>query len=229
MAAILEEAAAARTVLEIGPGPGILTRPLSLAADTVAVELDPRMAAIAAEFAPAAEVLCEDALTADLAALIASRAEPRMLVSNMPYAITGPLLGRAVELAPLLAKAVLMMQKEVGDRILAPAGDSRRGSLSVAIESVFQVRKVCSVPPGAFVPPPKVDSIVLSFTPLPEGPQLTERQLRAVRSGFAQPRKTLANNLKAAGLSLEFGSLPPSVRPHQLTLDQWKDLLSPLG
>lgn len=145
----------------------------------------------------------------------------------MPYNITGPLLGKFSECKGLYRNAVLMMQKEVGDRILAGPGKSERGSLSVSMQLQFKITKVCDAPAGAFLPPPKVDSVVLDFVPLPFS---DERVLEVVRTGFTQPRKTLANNLQALRVREEIEraiqslGLDLRVRPHQLTNEQWVEL-----
>ena len=220
-----------RGILEIGPGPGVLTGPLSEAAErTVAVELDPAMPRLLAESAPRAAILREDALKADLAAILADLPAPRAVVSNMPYYITGPLLARVADARAGLDLAVLMMQREVADRILARPGKRERGALSVALQSQFEIDRVANVPAGAFLPPPKVDSAVLRLVPRESA--LSDETLKLVRLGFAQPRKTLANNL-VAGLRIardeavarvEAVGLPETARPAELTEAQWARL-----
>ena len=220
-------------MLEIGPGPGILTRPISEnGTRIIAVELDKYILPVLQEFAPLAEVIQGDALKADLACLMSSLPQPRALVSNMPYNITGPLLEAFSNMRLLYVKAVLMMQKEVAQKILAAPGDSRRGALSVVMQSQFDIKKVCQAPPGAFMPAPKVESTVLEF--VPRRSELTDEQheriLTIVRSGFTQPRKTILNNI--SGLLgreeteslLAARNLNPQLRPHQLTWEQWKSL-----
>lgn len=220
-------------MLEVGPGPGVLTQALADEMRKVAaVELDPRMAGALSESAPLAEVLIADALKADLSGLLDRLPAPRAIVSNMPYNITGPLLGRFAEVRGQIDRAVLMMQKEVGDRILAEPGSSDRGALSVCLQAQFSIRKVCVVPPGAFDPPPKVDSIVLRLIPrhLQGSENQESRFFGLVRAGFAQPRKTLLNNLGGTYgkpeverllASLE---LDPRIRPHMLDLEQWRQV-----
>lgn len=217
-------------VLEIGPGPGAITSVLAPLVSTYrAVELDRRFVPALADCAPSAEVLLMDALRAPLAEILRCLPEPRAVVSNMPYNITGPLLTRIAEARHAFSKAVLMMQKEVAQRILAPAGNARRGSLSVFLQLQFSIDKVADVPPGAFVPPPKVDSTVLEFVPVPgeADPDL----LRLVRAGFRQPRKTLENNLgglwpdrsAARGAIVSLG-LDEKVRPHMVEIRDWRRL-----
>lgn len=212
--------------LEIGPGPGVLTGPLSETLELVALDADPRMALAAGEFAPRAKVRHQDALQADWREILSMLPEPRGIVSNMPYNITGPLLGRTADCADLIAGAVLMMQAEVAAKITAPPGDSIRGSLTVWLQSLFLIHRLVKVPPGSFLPPPKVESAVLVLVPR-EPAAMDGESLELVRRGFASPRKTLANNLKgdgADGTLLESLGLQASVRPHQLTEEQWQRL-----
>ena len=182
------------------------------------------------ESAPKAEVLREDALRADLGAILDGLPTPRAVVSNMPYYITGPLLGRIADVRASFDVAVLMMQREVADRIVAAPGKRERGALSVAIQSQFDISRVANVPAGAFLPPPKVDSAVLRLIPRFDG--LSEEAIRLVRLGFAQPRKTLANNLIAglemtrdeAVVKIESIGLSETVRPAELREMDWVKL-----
>ena len=227
--AIVAQAAFAKGVLEIGPGPGVLTTALSESSEVVALDLDAGMLPVLAESSPRARVLQEDALTADLPAILAQLPEPRALVSNLPYYITGPLLERIADARAGFIKAVLMMQLEVGKRILAPVGSSERGALSVALQSSFSIGSVCLVPPDSFLPPPKVDSIVLSLEPkvAPLPTDEMDGWMRFVRQGFAQPRKTIQNNLTGplgrdrATSVLEELDIDPRTRPAAITEEQW--------
>lgn len=218
------------SVLEIGPGPGVLTSPLSVFGPLIALEVDERMIAALSESAPSADVRRVDALKADLPALLAELPSPRALVSNMPYYITGPLLGVIGDASAHFSKAVLMMQKEVGQRVLAPTGSSDRGSLSVYLQGKFVISKVCDAPRGAFLPPPKVDSIVLEFVPVADPPP--EELFAFVRKCFFQPRKTLANNMmmglkiprEQAETAILSAGLSPKTRPQELALSDWAAL-----
>jgi 16S rRNA (adenine1518-N6/adenine1519-N6)-dimethyltransferase len=228
---IADAAKGCRGVCEIGPGPGVLTQPLSENAERlIALELDARMVGLLAESAPRAEVRQEDALKTDLGAILDELPEPRAIVSNMPYYITGPLLQRVAEVRGKLDRAVLMMQREVANRVIAPPGDGERGSLSVYLQTQFQIRPLAQVSAQAFLPPPKVDSTVLLF--VPRGGEESEFYFRIVRLAFAQPRKTLANNL-ANGLKRTRDELIPileglgmweKTRAQELDLDQWRAL-----
>ncbi|MBI1757505.1 MAG: ribosomal RNA small subunit methyltransferase A [Fimbriimonas ginsengisoli] len=219
-------------VLEIGPGPGVLTGPLSQIADRViALELDPRMVVALAESAPRAAVIEGDALREDLAALLERLPRPRAVVSNLPYYITGPLLTRIAEAKAGWDKAILMMQAEVGERVVAGPGTPARGSLSVFLQAQFEIEAVARAPAEAFLPPPKVDSVVLAFEPRPSVLSADEQTalFRLVRTAFRMPRKTLVNNLKTGfGLGREralailaSGGLAERARPQELSLDQW--------
>lgn len=218
---IVDAVGEARGVVEIGSGKGILTGPLSGKAPLIALELDQRMVAATIRAAPNADVVEADVLNADLRAFLARLAEPRVVVSNLPYYITAAVVMRLCEVSHLFDAAVLMMQEEVAAKLLAEPGDSRRGSLSVTVQRHFKLETVCHVPPAAFKPPPKVHSRVLKL----HSKGITiDRALEAlVRSGFRQPRKTLANNLGDKAL-IERAELSARVRPHQLREEDWDRL-----
>lgn len=214
------------SVLEVGPGAGALTSYLSEEKQVIAIEKDSRMVEVLKETSPKAEVLQADALKFDLSDVLGRLPEPRAIVSNMPYNITGPLLDVFTRQRKCVSQMVLMMQKEVGDKILAQPGERERGALSVVMQSLFDVSVVCVVAPGAFLPPPKVDSVVLRF--VPREVDTVEEIHVFVRLGFGMPRKTLANNLKkqypGANEMIERAELPLLVRPHELTWEDWKRL-----
>lgn len=218
--------------LEIGPGPGILTSFLSRQAQVMsAVEFDARMIPLLRDSAPNCSVIQGDALRVDLSAIMSELPEPRALVSNLPYYITHPLLEKFSTFRHQYSCAVLMMQKEVGEKIMAKPGQRERGSLSVFLQTQFEITKVTSVPPGSFIPPPKVDSIVLKLVPR-EG-TLPINFEKVVRAGFSQARKTLENNL-AATLRLEKSiikqgiselGLKEGIRAFEVTEDEWFKLV----
>ncbi len=228
--AILLEARGAAGILEVGPGPGVLTRSLSEGATVIAYEIDPIAVSALSESAPRAEVRFEDALRADLAVPLSELPEPRMIVSNMPYNITGPLLTAFANRRKSVTKMVLMMQLEVGKRILARPGQRECGSLSIFLQSQFEISKVIDAPSGAFYPPPKVQSVVLRFVPrdLDLDPAAESSFFKLIRAAFGQPRKTLLNNLSGYATRAELETmlrqleLPPGIRPHQITMDQWR-------
>lgn len=220
-------------MLEIGPGPGILTGPLCERCEqVVAIELDPRAVAALAESAPQARIVSGDALRIDWKPLLAELPVPSAIVSNMPYNITGPLLERVQSARPGIAMAVLMMQREVARRITAEPGDRELGALGVVLRTLFDARLVAQVPAAAFEPPPKVASSVLEFASLPT-PDLDEaRFARFVHLAFKQPRKTLSSNLRAgygldavrAATLLAQAGVSTNVRPHQVGLAVWRKL-----
>ena len=180
--------------LEVGPGPGLLTSFLAKkAAAMSAVEFDPRMVNLLADSAPKCKVIVGDALRVNLQEILQELPEPRALVSNMPYYITGPLLARFSDVRSHVTTMVLMMQKEVGEKIVAEPKNRDRGALSVNIQSMFTVEFVVKAPSEAFMPPPKVDSVVLKLTPRSD--VFSDAFYKVVKAGHMQPRKTLLNNL----------------------------------
>lgn len=225
---IVEAACEAQGVLEIGAGDGALTSELAARRKLVAVEIDRGRALELQARLPDAKILHADALAMDLASELSSLPQPRAIVSNMPYNITGPLLERVTGVRESIAFAVLMMQREVATRILADAGDRNRGAMSVSIQHDFEVEKMLDVPPGAFSPPPKVHSVVLRFRP--RAGTRDDSFTRCVRAGFQQPRKCLANNLASVESKplvescLRGLGMSATVRPHELTEAQWKQL-----
>ncbi len=238
--AIVEACLPAESALEIGPGPGILTSALATRIPNVgAIELDQDMLAALAESAPSVQVIQANAMEVDWSEVLGAMPKMRALVSNLPYYITGPLLTRAALAKEHFDQAVFMMQKEVADRILAKPADSNRGSLSVFLQLQFRIEKVIDVPPGSFLPPPKVSSTVLKFVPLDgtDRVNMTATLARLIRMSFRMPRKTLANNLIAA----QFGTreaiesalaalqLDHRIRPQFLENHQWPDLCRALG
>ncbi len=238
--AITNALAGCSGICEIGPGPGVLTSPISEQSQKmIALELDQCMIEALKFSSPKAEVRRKDALEVDLIAILQELPQPRGVVSNLPYYITGPLISKIAEARKWYSVAVLMMQKEVAQRILAKPGNSDRGSLSVYLQTQFEISLVIHVPARDFLPPPKVDSTVLKFVPkVFEGEEAFQNFFyRVVRLSFAQPRKTLANNL-VAGLHLsrevvekaidEVG-LEEKVRPHDLTQEQWVALTTALS
>lgn len=230
--AIVSAVSSCSGVLEIGPGPGVLTSRLSAAAQKmIALEVDERMISALRESAPSADVRKEDALEADLSSLLGELPESRAVVSNLPYYITGPLITRIAEAKAFYSIAVLMMQKEVADRVVAKPKTSARGSLSAYLQLQFEVKSIANAPAGAFMPPPKVDSAVLSFVPR-RGLDLPDGLFKLIRFGFGQPRKTLANNLvagyhveRAVALSwISEAELGELARPQELSNEEWVKL-----
>lgn len=150
------------------------------------------MLCLLAKSAPDAHIVAADALHTDLGLLLDELPGPRGLVSNIPYYITGPLLERFAAVRDRYERAVVMVQREVAARIAAKPGHTDRGALSVLLQAEFEIRTVVQAPARDFLPPPKVDSTVLSLTPRTTS---ADPIREIVRLGFAQRRKTLANNL----------------------------------
>ncbi|MFW6050008.1 MAG: 16S rRNA (adenine(1518)-N(6)/adenine(1519)-N(6))-dimethyltransferase RsmA [Myxococcota bacterium] len=187
-------------VVELGPGLGTLTSGLLRSgARVLAVESDPDMRAVLeAELGRQVrlEVAAGDARTVDLPALAAREGRPVAVAGNLPYAVTGAILRHVVERHTSVSRAVLMVQKEVRDRLLASAGTKAYGALTVFVRAAYVVEPVMIVKPGSFHPAPKVSSAVvrLRSRPRPEA-RLDEAFRSVVRAVFDARRKTLRNAL----------------------------------
>ncbi|MBO2532637.1 dimethyladenosine transferase [Planifilum fulgidum] len=235
-------------VLEIGPGMGALTERLADRAGAVlAVEIDDRLIPILRELfsdRPHVTVVHGDALKVDLRELIKRHlgsARRFSVVANLPYYVTSPILMRLLEERLPLDRIVVMIQKEVAERILAGPGTKEYGSLSVAVRYFAEVSWICGVPRNCFVPRPQVDSAVIRLR-LRREPAVSVRNealfFRAVRAAFAQRRKTLANALSAAFFGgkrkEELGNLltdigiDPGRRGETLTLEEFGRLADAL-
>jgi len=228
-------------VLEIGPGTGILTRRLlPLAAAVVAVEIDRDLCMLLAKQlgeTPNFLLLQGDFLALDLEALLTNFPpfqQPNKVVANIPYNITGPILERL--LGSIAApnprpfdSIVLLLQKEVGDRLCASPSSKAYGALSVRVQYLAQCDRICHVPASAFQPPPKVDSVVVRLTPRPFAPAAADPKHldMLVRLGFATRRKMLRNTLQSAVdkdelvLLLERLGLNPQARAEDLSVADW--------
>jgi 16S rRNA (adenine1518-N6/adenine1519-N6)-dimethyltransferase len=192
------------TVVEIGPGTGALTAALvERAGRVIAVEFDNKLAPFLSErFAgsPNFKLVMADALTTDFCAEILPARKAR-LVANLPYNISTAILQRLISQRACFTDMVLMLQREVVERVLAPPGTSDRGFISVLVEAYCETEKLFDVAPGAFRPPPKVWSSVmwLKFRPHIIADVADEELLwSTVSAGFAQKRKTILNNLRHA-------------------------------
>jgi 16S rRNA (adenine1518-N6/adenine1519-N6)-dimethyltransferase len=193
-----------QTVLEIGPGSGAITRLLAARARHVlAVELDREFAAqLRTRFAPEqVTVLEQDILHFDFAAAAAHAGGPLRVVGNLPYYITSPILLKLAASHASLHSAVLMVQREVADRVTALPGTRDFGLLSVSVQMHGPVEQLFTLPPEAFAPAPEVHSTVFRWRFASRFAELGVEEgafLRFARQAFAQKRKTLANNLRAA-------------------------------
>ena len=224
-----------RTVVEVGPGRGAITGALAArAAHVLAVELDTELAAqLLAEFPPdpsaRVTVLLQDVLTFDFAAASAAAGEKLPVAGNLPYGITSQILLKLAASHAALDRAVLMVQREVADRVTAQPGSRGYGLLSVTVQLYGPAQSLFTLPPGAFSPPPEVHSTVFRWRFAPRFVELGVEEasfLRFVRTAFAQKRKTLANNLRAAGIApatmraaLEGAAIAPQSRAEEVPLE----------
>ncbi len=199
---------AAATVIEVGPGPGGLTRALLMhgAKRVIAIERDerclPALEEIAAHYPGRLEVIAGDALATDFAALAEPGGET-VIVANLPYNIGTPLLIGWIEgerWPPFWSSMTLMFQREVAERIVACAGDDHYGRLGVLAGWRTQAEIAFDVPPQAFWPPPKVTSSVVHLTPVAVPIDVDPQALEIVtRHAFGQRRKMLRQSLKGVG------------------------------
>jgi 16S rRNA (adenine1518-N6/adenine1519-N6)-dimethyltransferase len=234
---------AGATVLEIGAGPGNMTRLIGQSsARLVSYEIDPTLAArLKASFAesPQVEIVQQDFLEAPLAELAARLEVSRLIVfGNLPYYITSAILMKLFASAALIERMVVMMQYEVAQRIVAAPGEPDYGLLSVTAQYYARPELLFKVPPGAFSPPPKVMSAVLRMTIAPRGDELgigNEAEFwRWMRAAFAQKRKTLVNNWKPLAAPAETTSaltrlgLDGRIRAEDLSLPQLARLYAEL-
>lgn len=213
-------------ILEIGPGPGALTRVLESVphARLLLLEKDRYWAAERQrQAAPGTQAVLMDALRFHWQRITPEH--PWKIVGNLPYNVASPLIWDIFSLAGGLVRAVFMVQKEVGQRLAAAPGSRHYGALSVWVQSYAVPRLEFVVGPGAFSPPPKVDSAVLSFEPLsPEArPLYPEALKRLLRMTFQQRRKQLGGIFRRGGLScmlegLEILGLSPDLRPEALSV-----------
>lgn len=235
------------SILEVGPGRGALSRLLvASGARYLAVEWDRELLPLLdAEFAglPNVEIGHGDILRVDLPRLLSSRSPGRKwkVAANLPYNISSQVLFRFLECCELFERLVLMLQKEVGDRLVAPPGCKEYGALTVLLRLHFDIRREFLVKPGAFRPIPKVDSAVLSFWPL-SAPRVEvgdeELFRRIVKGAFLQRRKTLYNTLRSAGLeegegllkgALERAGIDGGRRGETLSLEEFAALARELA
>ena len=222
---------AGRHVVEVGPGPGGLTRALlgTDAARVTAVEVDPRaadaMRALASLYPGRLDVVEADALGADLTTVAAV---PRQIVANLPYNVATPLLIGWLRQARLWERMTLMFQLEVAERIAAAPGNAAYGRLSVLAQWTCTVSLLMRIPPSAFTPPPKVFSAVVGFLPKPDQPDaaLFTTMEKLTAAAFGQRRKMLRGSLKSFGGDhlLEQAGIAPDRRAETLSADEFEVL-----
>ncbi len=232
------------TIVEIGPGRGALTSHLiERAGRVVAVEFDRELVPLLEEkfsHAPNLSLIEADALSVDFCSIISPAREARV-IANLPYYISTAILQKLIEERACLTEMVLMLQREVVERITAEAGTHERGYLTVLVEAYCEAETLFDVAPGSFRPPPKVWSTVVRLR-LRErmGVEVNDEKLlwKIVSAGFAQRRKTILNNLRhapkdlsarieeagGAGRILEAAAIEASRRAETLTLEEWARL-----
>ena len=225
---------AGRTVLEVGPGKGVLTRGLlDRGAEVVAVEIDPvlveeLMGIFAPEIADGSLHLIEgDAVRVELPLF-------ELVVSNLPYSISSPITFRLLERG--FAEAILMYQAEFADRMVARVGTPACGRLTVMVQTYADVKRCLHIPPNAFSPRPQVHSTVVRIIPREPPYPIKDRKRYAdvVRALFSHRRKTVKNGLKSArgifgeeAVDRMTASIPPEVlalRPEALSLREFADI-----
>ena len=237
------------TIVEIGPGTGALTSVLvERAGRLIAVEFDHKLTPLLTErFSsfPDFKLVMGDALTVDFCAEIVPARSARV-VANLPYNISTAILQRLIAQRACLEEMVLMLQREVVERVLAPAGTSDRGFISVLVEAYCEAEKLFDVAPGAFRPPPKVWSSVmrLKFRPRINAEIADEGLLwETVSAGFAQKRKTILNNLRnasgrlqeilkrngGASIVLCKANVELQRRAETLTIEEWEKIVQAIS
>ena len=230
-----------RTVVEIGPGKGAITELLAARAKRlIAIELDRELAwSLQERFSPEkgithVEVVRQDALAFDYAQAAAEASQGLLVVGNLPYYITSPILLSLAANAAHIERAVLMVQREVADRVTAHPGTRDYGLLTVTTQLYGHAESLFTLPPSSFAPPPDVHSTVFRWSFHPRFEELAVEPVAFIaflRQAFALKRKTLANNLRAAGVApsrippaLQAAKIAPLARAETLPLEQFAAL-----
>ncbi len=223
-------------VVEVGPGRGALTEPLyrqmgekQRADRLVLVEWDRDLLEDLQTRFPLAHIIHADAAQVDWRTITAGKSW--IMLGNLPYNAGTAIVSNALHHIHPPKEMVVMLQKEVGERMLAKPGEM--SLLSVAIQLMADVRRVCAVKPGAFVPPPQVDSIVLHLTLSPKIREvsLRDRIMVLARWGFAHPRKYLISNLKESmrfedlQRFFQLRGLSEKVRAQELSIEDWMEMV----
>jgi 16S rRNA (adenine1518-N6/adenine1519-N6)-dimethyltransferase len=222
-------------VLEIGPGIGSLTVALlEIGARVTAIELDRHVVpALLETVGPDAITLVEgDAMTVDLATVLGAGDDAWRAVSNLPYNVATPIVMRLLEDAPRVRSMLVMVQREVGERLAAGPGTKAYGAVSVKVAYFASARVVGIVPPTVFVPAPRVESALVALVRHAEPPVAVpdaDRLFTLVRAGFGQRRKMLRSALRTelgddVVESLTAAGIDPRARAETLVLDDWARL-----
>ena len=220
-------------VLEIGAGLGSLTLALAeTGASVTAVEIDRYLLpALRSVVEPVGVTVVEgDALRMDWGPVLGDGGGGGwVLVANLPYNVATPLVADLLDFVPAIERMLVMVQKEVGERLAASAGDEAYGAVSVKVAYWAEARVVGKVPPTVFVPPPKVDSALVSIVRRRGGPAVdpsivsAERLFEVVRAGFAHRRKMLRGALAGVveASAFEAAGVAPTARAEELSVDAW--------
>jgi len=222
-----------KTVIEIGPGRGALTRPIiEKGAELTVVELDDALAQrLSTEYKETPNFRClnKNILDLDISAIASSDA---LIVGNLPYYISTAIIRHLITHRSFFSRLVLMLQREVAERITAKPGDSERGFLTVLVEQYLSVEKEFDVSPTAFTPRPKVWSSIVSLEPRVESIADDSDFERLISASFVQKRKTILNNLKSFDSSapdlLRLAGIDPTRRAETLDRDEWIRLFKTL-
>jgi 16S rRNA (adenine1518-N6/adenine1519-N6)-dimethyltransferase len=218
-------------VVEVGPGLGSLTLALAeTGAEVLAVEIDPRLIPPLTEMVgdrTRVRVVVEDAVRADWSALL--RGGPWAMVANLPYNVAVPVVMRVLDEEPRVRRLLVMVQREVGERLAAGPGDPQYGAVSVRVAYRADARVVRPVSRSVFWPRPNVDSVLVLLERRPPPVRVDEDALRTVvRESFAQRRKTMRSALVRLGLARERANellarcdVRPEARPEELALEDF--------
>ncbi len=226
-------------VIEIGPGFGTLTAPLAtMAQKVVSIELDKRLQQVLSETLAGFDnvsFIWEDCLKVNLCELIEKEFDGMdvSVAANLPYYITTPIIMNLLESRLPFKKVVVMIQKEVAERLCAKAGSKDYGAISITTQYFSKPQIIKNVPAGAFIPAPKVDSAVVSMEIL-ETPSVTPKDeklfFKLIKAAFSQRRKTLVNALSSSGAfgtkeevgkAIEELNFSPTVRGEALSIEQF--------
>jgi len=230
-------------IVEVGPGLGEMTLALArLAKYVIAIEIDAKLVEVlkkkSADF-PNVEVVKSDILKVDFKHFFKKEGQPIKVVANLPYQISTPLLFRFIEAKEVFSTLTLMLQREVAERMVAPAGGKDYGPLSIFVQLFLDLSICFFIKPSAFFPSPKVESAVVHMV-WKEKPMIEANHEEwfksVVRAGFGYRRKTLANALKHSELSLpdsiesrmEKVGIDPRRRPETLTIQEFVRLAEAL-
>ena len=230
----LADVGPADRVLEIGAGLGSLTLALAeTGASVTAVEIDRYLLpALRSVVEPEGVTVVEgDALRMDWTPVLGQDADGAgwVLVANLPYNVATPLVADLLDFVPAIRRMLVMVQKEVGERLAASVGDAAYGAVSVKVAYWATAKVVGKVPPTVFVPPPKVDSALVAIERRPSGPAVDpavvapERLFEVVRAGFAHRRKMLRGALAGvvAPSAFEAAGVAPTARAEELSVADW--------